>query len=372
MHVTRSFLGLMGLAVFGSASALGCGGLLAGSDSGDEPGATITIGDDGGPPASGSGGSNADASSKVDAILATGLITPRSLVVVGDRLFWTEQADGDLGVIGSIKSVGVGGGTPTTVQTSPGLNTNLTSDGKSLYFTSGGSVPFSGTTLFRCGLDGANLTTFGAAPINAWPGPDSQIFFANGGLFMGSGGEPAEIRENGSVVPFGPMSTPSMGTLYGTDGTNLFFREGPQFQIWSVGGGAAIDFFDQPSSQDASNDALAVVSGDVYLMTTGDSTAISKIHAAAGNVDGPVQLTSLTDWFSRAMAADANGLYVTQSVTTNAPGIYSVSTTTGATTLVKEDPSGSAYDLTLDAKNVYWFESPDVDHAHADLHARSR
>jgi len=60
------------------------------------------------------------------------------------------------------------------------------------------------------------------------------------------------------------------------------------------------------------------------------------------------------------LVADANGLYANQTwggSSTYPPGVYSVSTSTGALTLVQLDPTAGAHNLALDTNNVYWLGS---------------
>jgi len=386
MRVAISILGV----VVGVGSAMGCGGLLAPEDSDRGPGATTASGDAGTP-------SVEAIDSGVDAILPTGLTDPRSLTVVGNQLFWIQQNEDGSGN-GSIMSVGVGGGTPSAVVSLPNLDLNLTSDGISLYFTSTASSPLgqSQSTLWRCDLAGTHLATV-AQDVGTdfgWPGPDSQIFLVDGVLDVLasqiSGGELllASISQAG-VATFPPMPGPSGGTvmsLYWADQTGYYVSvsDGTGGVVfWNAGH----ELFHPSADQNARDYSLAVVNGEAYLMTIGGAatstgtaggpaatTAIWEAPATtAGNGGGATTVVaSLPNWSSTGLAADAKGMYVTQAVTTNAPGIYSVSVTTGATTLLKDDPSGSAYDLTLAPTTLYWFEYTDDGHVGANLHAKSR
>src|SRR5581483_8570395 len=85
------------------------------------------------------------------------------LTVVGNSLFWIENASSGHGLDASmsvIRTMPITGGTPTTVLSQPHLDGNLASDGSRLYFSY--TVTSPNSVIASCGLDGGNMTTLGS------------------------------------------------------------------------------------------------------------------------------------------------------------------------------------------------------------------
>jgi len=385
---SRAFCGFVVLAAFGAAAAIGCGRLAEeGEPAGNaDAGAKILSGDAGAPSID-----TSDAAT-LESVLATGLAQPLSLTVVGDKLFWIEQHDSG----GRIRSVGVAGGTPISITSFTDLDVNLASDGTSLYFT---RLPDRQAVLpiwaiMKCDLDGTNVTTITQGTLTPSEnfGNGNGLFIVNGTLYLAAApvGEAisglTSVTQAGVVTALPAVAPGGISYLSWADETGLYF--------WDNGGdGGAPAFARSPLAGTAvgvwavnagfEDGSYAFVNGDVYVALNNNAdapetpiTTITKITAGAGAGVDATLLVSLSNWTgtSISIAADTNGMFITRGgnlgVGAALPGIYSVSMTTGATTLVQVDPSATAEGLVLDAKNVYWFEQAFTDRA--ILHATAR
>ena len=318
-----------------------------------------------------------------DSIIATTLSNPTALTVVGQTLFWIERDLSGNGL--GIKSVGLGGGTPASVVTSPGLDGNLASDGTSLYFTGPIEEASAFSTVLKCDLDGSGLTTLTQGQFSTGPTSVNQLFLVGGTLYFQStiAGTPGPTTIlSGAPTPV-PIPAPgAMTALYWADPSGLYFGMQDHethlldYETAPLAGNTNNDLFNTPDAT-VSPAGLAVVNGEVYIATwtggTSRSSTVLKLTAATPADGGAVTpLASLPNWTTSSIAADANGMYLSQVLYSNAPGVYAMSMTTGATTLVKEDPSASAYGIALDATNVYWLEQTSRDTGQATLHAKAR
>jgi hypothetical protein len=124
-----------------------------------------------------------------------------------------------------------------------------------------------------------------------------------------------------------------------------------------------------------SGGGVAVVGSNVLFITqaSGGSEVFLQSAPLAGGT--PTQVADLKPWSAGFLAADANGMYVDQSIASDTPGIYAVSAS-GTPTLfqaamVSSVDTGNPRELTLDAKNVYWVAGG-FNGGQANVHAKAR
>jgi hypothetical protein len=314
-----------------------------------------------------------DGSALESTTIVPNAILPTALTVAGGSIYWVEIGIFN-GPAAAIKSVPTVGGPVTTVYTDDGevgLPPALATDGTALYFVAGeysnAVVKCDLTGPAACGADASTPQTVaggGWGPSTASMGNPDQLFLLDGTIYFGAS-TPSFQQVVLAVAPDGgqtelPTAFPSASslTLLGASPFGVYYAEqetgeGP-LDLWALpvdGGQASLlaqsqgfgssDFFD-----------VAVVGGVLYMS---NGSSISSQPAAAPGDGGGGAVLPIDGLGVIGMVADANGMYVASSSGWCAPGIYAVSLTTGAVTLVQQDPTLSAItSLALDANNVYW------------------
>jgi hypothetical protein len=375
-------------------SGSGSGGSSGGGSGGGSGGSSG--GSSGSSSGSGSGGGTDPTQ------LAGGLTDPQSLIVAGSKLFWVEGQGTATSVI---KSIPAAGGSVTTVVTTANLAGDLASDGTSLYFGILNSTTNKGE-IDSAGLDGSGqkpLTT----TIAGWSGPTSQngasdLFVVNGTLYFpgdptGAGVLVVESMPTSGGTPTGLFSASStsadtvLETLFGADSSGVTIAFGQvslstgmgssNFGVVPLAGGAPSMLLSVPTAMATTTPfvntggGVVDVGGQLTYLSSVSSTNevfVEKVAAAGGT---PSQIADLKPWSAGWLVADANGIYVDQSIASDAPGIYTVSST-GSTTLfeaaqVASVTTGHARELVLDATHLYWIAGG-FNGGQATVHAKAR
>ena len=127
---------------------------------------------------------------------------------------------------------------------------------------------------------------------------------------------------------------------------------GPPVPFFTVAQSAA-----QTTPSFGSGGGIAVVGSDVVYLTSvpgSNEVHISSVPLAGGT---PTAIADLKPWAATWLAADGSGIYVDQSLASDAPGIYSVGKN-GTLTLFQAAgaSAGTANprDFAMDANNLYW------------------
>jgi hypothetical protein len=307
-------------------------------------------------------------------VIATGLERAAQFTIIGAHAYWLEG--------GSIKRVPTRGGTPTTLFTNPEpLNAGFTTDGTSLYFVYlTGKRPFVPTAchVAKIALDGTHLRdlTSGTgcylAGMSLLAAFDGTVYIHGqiGALSQHTG--ILAVTSTGTVTQLAIDPNVKIDALYGADARGVYFGEivddGSVISLAPRGGGAPRALFKgRMASGDGARSGAAL-----YIANLGnDGEEISRIDLAKAD-GGRKVLASFPRWIVSDFAADAAGLFVSRKAfdapngTHASPiGIYAVSTTTGAKTLVESDTLVRDHTLALDASHVYWIDTDGTLHAKA-------
>jgi hypothetical protein len=367
----------------------------AGADAGDAD--SVTSNDAALPTSSDAG----DAAFVDDSLIATG-VGAGNLLVTGSYLYFIGQVDG----VTTIERMPTTGGSPSVLYTPPagyGLAA-LGSDGTNLYFLVAYLGGGSGLEVVTCGVDGSDPSTiFSPTGGYAYSGGseigDGNSFFVVGGTLylnaeMNGDTAPVSIAPGGVLasVPI-PVPSPSstlvpLAALGWVDDAGLYFEatnattQASWYGSSPLSGGSVSVLYTETNAQmytetnaQMTGMGMVVAGGNVYIAerelegTSPPLSTITVAPAAAAPDAGSsaTTLASLSNWLLTSMVGDANGLYINDNEFSGAPapGVYSVSTTTGATTLVQPSPVAQVNQLALDATHVYWLGSDSTVHAKA-------
>jgi hypothetical protein len=350
--------------------------------------------------------------------LASGLNSPASLIVVGDKLFWIDDDALGSGLDGnsSIQSMPITGGKPTIVLSQHYLDGNLASDGTLLYFSYSDPIATATTSVIAsCGLDGSNVKTLSAGSVylhfNENTYHTTWMSIVNGTLYFqgepptttnplltniysmsATGGTPGII----SALPAGtPAPVSESTTFYFADSTGVYFQweevqtdnTQSSFNLSSIGlgGGSPNTYFTVTLGQVASTltnpmppaAGVAQANGTLYFLTSidnsSDSVSLKSVSATGGSASTVATFAKQNGTF---LVADANGMYMNNTVNSNNPGIFKVSTSGQQTSIYTDQKAfstsvGNDRVLALDSKNVYWVAGG-FNAGQGSIHAKAR
>ena len=276
----------------------------------------------------------------------------KSLTSVGGKLYWINGT--------TIQSVATTGGTPTTVVTDTGLESDLTSDGTSLYFvvqtTSDAGIP--GWEIDSTDMTGANRKTVVSGVELITHGSTSEIFIVAGNLYFldFSVGVDSVPVAGGTATPV--VTAGSVSGLLWADASGLYMQTASGSIVYTpLTGGSTTSTIGTPPGYvpDLAGTVWANGTTAYYVANPSSSTTTLDLYKSTPPAAG----TMVTSWAMERQASifgDSAGMYLIVSNGGGTQGVYKVDPASGAQTLLyKNALYGAEFGVqALDATNVYF------------------
>jgi hypothetical protein len=284
--------------------------------------------------------------------------TGPALAVGGSTVYWAHQGNG-VSVYGSVESMPITGGAPSTVAAVPGGGNpeSIAVDSSYVYFTAEISLTNS-DGLYRVPLDGGTIVTLGSDGTGAGGALGLAIDSRNAYWFSNLDQAIHRVPlDGGTDVTLASAGVEGLAT----DGTNVYWAQPAQGTIMKVPvtGGTPTTL----ASGQGSPRAIAVDSAYVYWGSGGTSTGATPASIMKVAVGGGTPITLATNLVAHppSIAVDATHVYWVSpgSAAAGQPpaAICKVPLGGGTPVTLYSENGTTFFSLAVDATSAYWIDS---------------